>query len=120
MDDGKLSVAISDHRREFIDEELAAGNFADEAEVVDAALELLKKSREVGVLQGVSTGGAGDSHDGGSVGFRESRDVLSYVVEDMEALRKAIAESERGGESVRQIPDIMKDVKANLRLNGAL
>ena len=120
MDDGKLSVAISDHRREFIDEELAAGKYADEAEVVDAALALLEKSRKVGTLQALIAEGAGDLGYGDPVGLSGSGDLSRYIVENVDTLRRAIAESERSGESVRQIPDIMKDVKAKLRSNGAL
>lgn len=116
MDDGKRSVAISDHHREFIDEELATGKYADEAEIVDAALALLEKSRRIGVLRASAYEGDRSGHPG----FSESGDLSRYVTENAEALREAIAESERSGESARQIPDIMKDVKAKLRSNGAL
>ena len=120
MDDGKRSVAVSDHRREFIDEELAAGKYADAAEVVDAALALLERSRRIGVLQALVSEGDADFEHGDHLGFSEPGYLSRYVAENAEALRETIAESERSGESARQIPDIMKDVKAKLRSNGAL
>jgi putative addiction module CopG family antidote len=60
MDDGKLSVAVSDHRREFIDEEIAAGTYADEAEIVDAALELLENKKRLGALRTLIAEGDAD------------------------------------------------------------
>lgn len=60
MDDGKLSVAVSDHRREFIEEELAAGTYADEAEIVDAALELLENGKKLTALRAAIAEGDAD------------------------------------------------------------
>jgi len=120
MDNGKLSVAVSDHRREFIDEELAAGTYSDEAAVVDAALELLERSKKIGVLRALIAEGDADFERGDFVSFQEPGDLTQYIVENAEALRRGILESERSGESPRQIPDIMSSVKAKLRANGAL
>lgn len=60
MDEGKLSVAVSDHRREFIEEELAAGTYADEAEIVDAALELLENKKKLAGLRTAIADGDAD------------------------------------------------------------
>ena len=60
MDDGKISIAVSDERREFIATELAKGNYSDEAGVVDAALELLETRRKVGVLRALIAEGDAD------------------------------------------------------------
>jgi Arc/MetJ-type ribon-helix-helix transcriptional regulator len=120
MDDGKRSVAVSDRRRKFIYEELASGKYADEAEVVDAALALLERSRRIGVRSALVSEDDEDFERGDYSGFSESGNLSRYVTENAEALRETIAESERSGESARQIPDIMKDVKAKLRSNGAL
>lgn len=60
MDDGKLSVTVSDHRREFIEEELAAGTYASEADIVDAALELLEHRKKLQVLRSLIAEGDAD------------------------------------------------------------
>ena len=88
MDDGKLSVAVSDHRREFIDEELAAGIYASEAEVVDAALELLERSKKVGVLRAL-IGEADDQFERGDYReFGENDNLTQYIVDNAESLRR--------------------------------
>ncbi|MGV3551726.1 ribbon-helix-helix domain-containing protein [Rhizobium sp.] len=60
MDDGKLAVAISDSRREFIEEELASGDYASEAEIVDAALELLENRKKLAALRSLIAEGDAD------------------------------------------------------------
>jgi antitoxin ParD1/3/4 len=60
MDDGKRSIAVSDHRSDFIDEELATGKYADAAEVVDAALNLLETRKKLGVLRALIAEGDAD------------------------------------------------------------
>lgn len=79
MDDGKLSVAVSDHRREFIDEELAAGTYADEAEIVDAALELLENRKKLGVLRALIAEGDGDIAAGRVHRYQGTEDFLADI-----------------------------------------
>lgn len=88
MDDGKLSVAVSDHRREFIEEELAAGKYADEAEMVDAALALLEQSKKVGVLRAMIDEANAQFERGDYRTFNESDDLTQYIIENAEALRR--------------------------------
>lgn len=64
MDDGKLSVSVSDERREFIAGELAAGTYADEAELVNAALELLENRKKIDLLRALIAEGDADFQAG--------------------------------------------------------
>jgi putative addiction module CopG family antidote len=79
MDDGKLSVAVSDQRREFIEEELAAGTYADEAEIVDAALELLESSKKLGVLRALIAEGDTDIAAGRVHRYDSAEDFLADI-----------------------------------------
>lgn len=81
MDEGKLSVAISDGRRGFIDEEVASGTYADEAEVVDAALELLENRKKLGILRALIAEGDADIAAGRVHAFGSAADMTSYVIE---------------------------------------
>jgi len=87
MDDGKLSVAVSDHRREFIEEELAAGTYASEAEVVDAGLELLERSKKVGVLRALIAEGDADFERGDFMSFHEPGELSRYIIDNADALK---------------------------------
>ncbi|MBX9456333.1 MAG: type II toxin-antitoxin system ParD family antitoxin [Rhizobium sp.] len=88
MDDGKHSVAVSDHRREFIEEEVAAGTYANEAEVVDAALELLERSKRVGALRALIAEADDQFERGDYSEFSESDDLTQYIVDNAESLRR--------------------------------
>jgi putative addiction module CopG family antidote len=81
MDDGKLSVAVSDSRREFIEEELAAGTYADETEIVEAALELLENRKKLGTLRALIAEGDADIASGRVHAFESAADMTSYVIE---------------------------------------
>ena len=120
MDDGKLSVAVSDHRREFIEEELAAGTYADEAEIVDAALELLENKRKLEVLRALIADGDADIAAGRVHVVENAGELSEYIEANAESFRRELAIAEASGESNRQIPDIMKAVKTKLRANGTL
>ena len=77
MDDGKLSVAVSDHRREFIEEELAAGAYADEAEIVEAALELLENKKKLTALRAAIAEGDADIEAGRVHRYASTEDFLA-------------------------------------------
>ena len=81
MDDGKLSVAVSDLRREFIEEELAAGAYANEAEVVDAALELLEKKKKLEALRASIAEGDADIAAGRVHVFESAGDMARFAIE---------------------------------------
>lgn len=87
MDDGKLSVAVSDDRREFIEEELAAGTYADEAAIVDAALALLERSKKVGVLRALIAEGDADFERGDFMSFHEPGELSRYIIDNADALK---------------------------------
>jgi antitoxin ParD1/3/4 len=87
MDDGKLSVAVSDHRREFIDEELAAGAYSSEAEVIDAALELLEKKKKLEALRAAIAEGDADIAAGRVHAFENAADMARFVVERSKSRR---------------------------------
>lgn len=79
MDDGKLSVAVSDHRREFIEEELAAGSYASEAEIVDAALELLENKKKLDTLRALIAEADADIAAGRVHHYENSEDFLADI-----------------------------------------
>ena len=79
MDDGKLSVAVSDYCREFIEEELATGTYADEAEVVDAALELLENRKKLGMLRVLIAEGDADIAAGRVYEYETTSDFLADI-----------------------------------------
>ena len=81
MDDGKLSVAVSDHRREFIEEELAAGIYADESEVIDAALELLENKKKLDSLRAAIAEGDADVAAGRVHVFENAGDMARFAIE---------------------------------------
>ena len=87
MEDGKLSVAVSNHRREFIQEELAAGAYADEAEIADAALELLERSKKVGALRALIAEGDADFERGDFMSFQEPGELSRYIIDNADALK---------------------------------
>lgn len=87
MEDGKLSVAVSDHRREFIQEEIAAGTYADEAEIVDAALELLERSKKVSALRALIAEGDADFERGDFMSFHEPGELTNYIIDNADALK---------------------------------
>lgn len=109
MDDGKLLVSVSDQRREFIEDELASGAYSSETEIIDAALELLQKKRKLDALRASIAEGDADIAAG-----------RIRVSENADELRHDLAKAEAGGESGRQVPDIMNAVKARMRANGSL
>ena len=120
MDDGKLSVAVSDHRREFIDEELAAGTYASEAEIIDAALELLENKKKLDAPHALIAEGDADIAAGRVHLFDSADDLTVYIKANSESLRGELAKAAASGESNRRLPDIMNAVKTRLRANGAL
>jgi len=81
MDDGKFSVSVSDHRREFIDEELAAGAYANEAEVIDAALALLERKKKLEALRAAIAEGDADIAAGRVHVFKDSGAMARFAIE---------------------------------------
>lgn len=115
MENYTILVSLSDEERAFIAREIAAGNYADEAEALHAGLEALVQ--EAG-LRGLTH----NAFDGGKerdIGFKEP-DVDAYLGAGHEDLRHHLSRSESSGVSDREIPAIIQSVKAKLRANGAL
>ena len=102
MDDHSISISLSEEERAFIDRQLAAGNYASEEELLRAGLAVLQRQSLP------------------RRGFSEADDMSPYLSEDMDELRGDLATSMASGVSRRQVLDIMSDVKAKLRANGAL
>ena len=111
MGHNAISISISDDERAFIEGQLAAGRYADEEELLHAGLAALKR-------QSLATASAvaGLPH----AGFSEVDEAILYAFEDAEDLRRGLAESGASGVSPRNLRDIVGDVKAKLRANGAL
>ena len=111
MDDNVISISISHDERVFIDGQLAAGKYADEEELLHAGLAALKR-------QSLATTSAAAGFR--PSGFSEADEAIPYAFDDAEELRSSLAESGASGMSQRNVRDIMGDVKAKLRTNGAL
>ena len=86
MDDGKLSIAISEGRREFIEEELASGGYADEAAVIEAALDLLERQRKTQTLRELIAEGDADFERGDFMSFHEPGELSRYIIENVDKL----------------------------------
>lgn len=102
MGDKAISVFVSEDERAFIDGQLAVGKYASEEELLPAAL--VARQRQPLAPRG----------------FGEADDMSPYMFEDVEELRGDHERSAASGESPRQVRDIMDNMKAKLRANGAL
>jgi antitoxin ParD1/3/4 len=87
MDDAAISVVISGEKREFIAEELVAGGYTDEADVVNAALSLLEKRRKIETLRALIAEGDADFERGDFMTFDEPGELTRYIVENAEVLK---------------------------------
>lgn len=111
MDNNVISISLSDDERAFIDSQLAAGKYADGQELLHAGLAALKR-------QSLAAASAATGFP--PSGFSEVDEAIPYAFEDADELRRSLAESGASGVSARDVRDIMGDVKAKLRANGAL
>jgi putative addiction module CopG family antidote len=82
MDDNTISVSISDERRQFIAAELATGHYADEADVVDAALGLLETRRKICTLRTLIAEGDADIAAGRVHAYGTAEDLLQDNMSD--------------------------------------
>jgi Arc/MetJ-type ribon-helix-helix transcriptional regulator len=113
MKNTTILVSLSDEERAFIVSKIAAGNYSDEADVIHAALAaFMDKAGFSG-----SARSAFGAREGG-FGFSEP-DIDSFAGAG-EDLRHHLSRSEGSGVSDREIPAIIRSVKAKLRADGAL
>ena len=120
MDDKTISISISGDEEEFIAAQIAAGNFADEQELLHAGLAALEREGKVREFNLLIAEGDADVAAGRHMAFNDAAESTRYVMDDAETLRSELASSEDSGISARQIPDIIASVKAKLRANGSL
>jgi antitoxin ParD1/3/4 len=79
MSDNIITVSISGEEREFVAEQLAAGNYSDEADIVHAALSLLKVQQKLGTLRTLIAEGDADIAAGSIYEYETSDDFLSDI-----------------------------------------
>lgn len=79
MSDDTITVSISEEEREFVAEQLATGNYSDEADVVRAALSLLKVQQKVGTLRALIAEGDADVAAGRIHEYKTSDDFLRDI-----------------------------------------
>ncbi|MDB5526864.1 MAG: type toxin-antitoxin system ParD family antitoxin [Rhizobium sp.] len=87
MSEDRISVPLSDEKREFIAERIASGDYADEAEVLDAALALLEKRQKIEILRALIAEGDDDFERGDYMTFDEPGELTRYIVDNAEALK---------------------------------
>jgi putative addiction module CopG family antidote len=120
MNERAVTVSIPDEREEFIAEQIAAGNYSDEKEMLLAGLAALERETKLRELRTLIAEGDADIAEGNVMSFDEPGSLTQYIIENAAALDAELAASAKSGISLRQIPDIMSDVKAKLRANGQL
>lgn len=87
MSEDRISVPLSDEKREFIAERIAWGDYTDEAEVLDAALALLEKRQKIEILRALIAEGDDDFERGDYMTFDEPGELTRYIVDNAEALK---------------------------------
>src|SRR5690349_1567368 len=120
MDENAISVSISDDEREFIDSQIAAGRYADDEELLHAGIAALEREQKLQTLRELIAEGGADIARADVISFDSSEEFLEHILNGTGDLRDELEIAEASGTSSRQIPDIMKSVKAKLRANGAL
>lgn len=119
MSDDAVSIFLSDEERLFVDSQIAAGNYADDAEMLHAGLAALERESTLADLREMTAVADRQIERGEYVGFSETDDMTEYVAAFAE-LQRELSRAEASGESTCNIPDIMQAVKAKLRSNGSL
>ncbi|MDH6266835.1 putative addiction module CopG family antidote [Rhizobium sp. SG_E_25_P2] len=87
MSDRTISVTISDEEQAFLEREIANGNFADEGEVVRAAIARLEHETKLNALRRDVQKGLDDFSAGRYKTFNEPGDMARYVIDNADALK---------------------------------
>lgn len=115
-----ISISVSDEERAFMDDQIAAGRYADDLEILHAALAALEREQRLSTLRELIAEGDADIARGDVMSFDSSEDFLEHIRSEDDHSRRDVLNAEKSGVSARQIPDIMRAVKTKLRANGSL
>ena len=120
MSNDAVSIALSEEERLFVDSQIAAGNYADDAELLHAGLAALEREQRLRTLRALIDEGDADIARGDFVSFETAGELSEYIKTCAETLRRDLIDAEASGASSRRVPDIMNAVKTKLRTNGSL
>jgi len=84
MTDRTISITLSDDAHAFIESEVAAGHFADEGEVVRAAIGRLEHDAKV---KAMIAEGVEDFERGDFKTFTKRGEMARYVLDNLDALK---------------------------------
>jgi putative addiction module CopG family antidote len=87
MTDRTISITLSDDAHAFIESEVAAGHFADEGEVVRAAIGRLEHDAKVKALKAMIAEGVEDFERGDFKTFTKRGEMARYVLDNLDALK---------------------------------
>ena len=119
MSDDAISISLSEEERLFVDSQIAAGKYADDSEILHAALAALERQQKLKVLRELIAEGDADFERGDFVSVDTAGEISEHIV-GLAQLRRELAAAELSGESDRKVPEIMSAVKTKLRANGTL
>jgi len=120
MSDDAVSISLSEEERLFIDNQIASGKYADDAEMLHAGLAALEREQRLRTLRELIAEGDADFARGDFVSFESEGELSDYIQTHAESLRRELADAAVSGISSRSVPDIMNAVKTKLRANGSL
>ncbi|RYE54828.1 MAG: hypothetical protein EOP18_06865 [Rhizobiaceae bacterium] len=120
MSNDAVSIALSEEERLFVDSQIAAGNYADDVELLHAGLAALEREQRLRTLRALIAEGDADIARGDFVSFETAGELSEYIKTRAETLRRDLIDAEASGASSRRVPDIMNAVKTKLRTNGSL
>jgi antitoxin ParD1/3/4 len=80
MDDLRITISVSDEDKQFIAEQIAAGNFADESEMVHAGLTALGREAKVRELRRLIAEGDADIAAGRVYAFDTPEDMMRAAI----------------------------------------
>jgi putative addiction module CopG family antidote len=77
-----ITVSISGEKREFVAEQMATGNYSNEADVVDKALALLQAREKIGTLRALIAEGDTDIAEGRVYHYETTEDFLKDITSE--------------------------------------
>jgi antitoxin ParD1/3/4 len=87
MTDRIISVAVTNEEQTFIDEQLASGRYADEAEVLRAGLVRLEHEEKVTALKAMIAEADAQFDRGDYVTFESAEAATAFIIEQAQTLR---------------------------------
>jgi antitoxin ParD1/3/4 len=87
MDESRISIAVSDIARDFIESPIAAGEYADEQDVLHAGFAAPEREAKLRFLRSSIAEADAEFERGEYKTFNESDDLTQYIIDNAENLR---------------------------------